>query len=349
MYIFKSAFESKQLKNDSSYKEYIEPFIGFDELLSLYYANIYHSRAVRIKSNLLSQIELDQSDLSRYISPNFSPKEFLKIFAFNLELYGNAGLERAGAKSFYLYNIKGDELRIDKDGNIYQVTNDDYKRLEGHILKYYSPRSHYYGEPDYLSALKAIELNRRADTYNEKFFDNGARPDMAIIYENAEPSAEQLDAFRQFFGSFKGYQNSHNTLILFGSDIGDKDAKIRFEKLGEVEDLSFEKLKKVSRDEIAAAHGLPPRLMGITESSALGGSGELIGQLHQFNEIEIKPKIELIEQFFDSIGIKVRLKPIDVTNFKDDGDIVTNLVSTGIISATEAREILGWQKSLKGQ
>lgn len=66
------------------------------------------------------------------------------------------------------------------------------------MLKYYSPRSHYYGEPDYLATLKQIALNQKADIYNEKFFDNGARPDMAIIYENAEPSQEQLNAFKDF-------------------------------------------------------------------------------------------------------------------------------------------------------
>lgn len=241
-------------------------------------------------------------------------------------------------------------MRLNKNKELYQHANGHFTKLDGYHFCYYSPKSRYYGEPDYLATLKQIALNQKADIYNEKFFDNGARPDMAIIYENAEPSQEQLNAFKDFFGnSFKGYQNSHNTLVLFGNDIGEKDAKIRFENLGGVDDISFERLKKVSRDEIAAAHGIPPRFLGIIENSSLGGSGELIGQLHQFNEIEIKPKIELIESFFDSIGIKLRLKPIDVTDFKDDGEIVTNLINSGIISVNEAREILGWQKTLGGQ
>ena len=114
-----------------------------------------------------------------------------------------------------------------------------------------------------------------------------------------------------------------------------------------MQDLSFKALKEVSRDEIAAAHGIPPRLLGIIQSAQLGGSGELIGQLHQLNELEIKPKIELIEGFFRSIGIKVVLSAVDVTNFKDDGEIVTQLVERGIISISEARSILGWQKNIE--
>ncbi|WP_141071219.1 phage portal protein, partial [Campylobacter fetus] len=185
--------------------------------------------------------------------------------------------------------------------------------------------------------------------YNDKFFDNGARPDLAIIYENAEPSEEQIKAFENFFGSnFRGYNNSHKTLIIYGENsANDKDAKIRFEELGRVSDLSFKELKSVTRDEIAVAHAIPPRLLGIVQGSALGGSGELSGQLQMFNELEIKPKIEMIESFFTNIGVKVTLKAMDTTSFKDDGEIVTTLVGSGILSIEEARSILGWQKNIK--
>ncbi|EMH6587453.1 phage portal protein, partial [Campylobacter fetus] len=164
----------------------------------------------------------------------------------------------------------------------------------------------------------------------------------------AEPSSEQITAFKEFFGnSFRGYNNSHKTLIIYGENgASDKDAKIRFEDLGKVTDLSFKELKSVSRDEIASAHGVPPRLIGVIQGSALGGSGELSGQLQMFNELEIKPKIEMIESFFTNIGVKVTLKAMDTTSFKDDGEIMTTLVGSGILSVEEARSILGWQKNI---
>ncbi|HDX6240963.1 TPA: portal protein, partial [Campylobacter fetus subsp. venerealis] len=34
-------------------------------------------------------------------------------------------------------------------------------------------------------------------------------------------------------------------------------------------------------------------------------------------------------------------------SFKDDGEIVTTLVGSGILSIEEARSILGWQKNIK--
>ncbi|MBQ7271694.1 MAG: portal protein, partial [Campylobacter sp.] len=69
---------------------------------------------------------------------------------------------------------------------------------------------------------------------------------------------------------------------------------------------------------------------------------ELIGQLHAFNELTIIPKQEQIEWFFYQIGFAIKLKPIDVSNFKDDSDLVTNLVQNGILNLNEARAILGY-------
>lgn len=347
----KAAKQSVQIKEDSNTGDLIEPFFNFNELLNGYYYNVYHRRALKIKAGLLSQIEIKQSNLTNFLPTNLSPKNFINIFTLNLELYGNAYLEKSGtANSYFLYNIPANEVRVDKNLQIYQYINNNKNKIEGFHLKYYSPKSSYYGEPDYLASLEQISINKKADNYNSKFFDNGAKPDLAIIYENAEPSEEQITAFRDFFGnSFKGYNNAHKTLILYGDSLGEREAKIRFENLSNVTDLSFKALKEVSRNEIAAAHGVPPRLLGITDAAALGGSGELIGQLMMFNELEIKPKIEFLESFFENIGIKLRLKAMDTTNFKDDGDIVANLVNMGIISVNEARSILGWQKTLQGQ
>lgn len=348
-FIFKSTPNSSQISRDTEVNNIIEPFFSFDTLLGFHYSNVYHRRAIKIKAGMLSQIEVDESDLMKFIGGGISAKAFLFEFCYNLELYGNAPIEKAGSANFALFNIPAHEWRTNKKREIFQIDNEGLAhKLDGFYFKYYSPSSRYYGEPDYLSALSAILINKQADEYNSAFFSNGARPDLAIIHENSEPNEEQIKAYKEFFSSnFKGSGNAHKTLLAYtGGNINEKDAHIRFEKLGGVDDLSFANLKKVSRDEIALAHGIPPRLLGIMDAGGLGGSGELIGQLQQFNEIEIKPKIELIEGFFENIGIKVCLKALDVTNFKDDGSIVTTLVSTGIISVDEARSILGWQKNI---
>jgi len=343
--VIKGAGSSKQfVANDYWLDNYIEPFISFGSLLAMYYANTYHRRSIRIKAAILSQIE--ETNLDQFIEGGTTAKDLLYSFLINMEIHGNAFLEKTQNNKLYL--LPTQEARVDTEGNFFQVSFGRVQRLEALHMRYYSPSSRWYGEPDYLATLLQIQTTQKADKYNDSFFNNGAKPDFAIVFENSEPTSEQMEAFKTFFGeNYKGYDNAHKSIVLAAkSEMGEKDAKIRLEELSKIEDISFEKLKSVNRDEIISAHGVPPRLVGVMNSGQLGGGQELIGQLHAFNELEIKPKIELTEQFFKTNGYKLKLKPLDVTNFKDDADVITGLVDRNIISITEARDILGWQKNL---
>lgn len=313
----------------------IEPFFDFNKLLDLYYLNTYHRRCILLKASLLSNIE----DGSKLENQNLTPKELLFAFVLNLELYGNAFMEQCRDRLYVLPTL---EARINEQREVFQVKDNAKIPINAKHLFYYSPKSRFYGEPDYLGSLQNISINAKADSFNNAFFENSARADKAIIFENAEPSTEQLSAFREFFGSnFKGYENAHKTLVVTANG---ENAKLRIEDLSKTDDLSFKELKNLNRDEIIAAHGVPPRMIGVMSAGNLGGGGELIGQLHAFNELTIIPKQEQIEWFFYQIGFPIKLKKIDVTNFKDDSDLVTNLVSSGILNINEARAVLGYEK-----
>lgn len=334
--IFKNTTDSNQLKSESK-NSYglIEPFFSFDKLLDMFYINTYHRRCIMLKAALLSNIE----DGSKLENQYMTPKDLLYAFVLNAEIYGNAFLEICRDKLYILPTI---EARVSENREVYQQKNSKITKLDAAHLLYYSPKSRYYGEPDYLAALLPILINAKADSFNDSFFNNSARADKAIVFENAEPDEGQIKAFKEFFGSnFKGYENAHKTLVVTAMG---ENAKVRFEDLSKTDDLSFERLKNINKDEIIAAHGVPPRMVGVMSAGTLGGGGELIGQLHSFNELTIIPKQEQIEWFFYQIGFPIKLKPIDVTNFKDDSDLVTNLVSSGILSLNEARAILGYEK-----
>lgn len=325
--------------------QFIEPFFSFEAVLNLYYTNTYHRSCIRIKSNILSQIE--STDLDRYLPKNKKPKRFLKELVTQAEIFGNVFIELAGTPiDPTLYIIPAHECRIDRYGQIYQYLNGALTLMNGAHYSYYSPKSRFYGEPDYLATVKRLQTEEKIDSYNDVFFDNNAMPNMAIFFENSEPSEKQLDGFQQFFGSsFKGYQNAHKTLVLSTGKDADKDGRIRMQEMNRINDMSFEKFKNMNREEIIAAHNVPPRLVGIISSGQLGGGNELIGQLHQFNQLEILPKIDEIESFFQGLGIQLKLKPIDPTAFKDDASVVQGLVQLGIVTVDEAREVLGWQKA----
>ncbi len=346
--ILKGAKESRQLidKDYLNPAGFIEPFVDFNVLLKFYYYNVYHQRSVKLKASLLSQTS--ESNLDKYLPKNKFVKDFLYAVILDLETYGNAFCEKAGTlRDFNLFHILGYQGRINKEEEIYQVSDTlESIKLDGYHLKYYSPSTKYYGEPDYLSVLEQIDTTKSADSYNSNFFKNGARPGFGIVFENSSPNTEQMQAFKEFFGSnYKGFSNAHKSLVLHTgkSSEGQAPAKVRLEKLNAIDDMSFEKLKSVTRDEIIAAHGVPPRLVGVMAAGQLGAGKELIDQLHSFNETVIKHKIQVIEGFFENIGIKHKIQVLDVTNFKDDSDLVTNLVDRSILSVQEAKEILGFR------
>ncbi len=342
--IIKSTIESKQRDDDILiYEKIIEPFLNYDKIKALYSANIYHQRSLKLKALLLSQIK--ESNLDNYLKDKTASK-FLYNFVLNAETFGTAFVEKAGSSNdFALYNLSSYKGRIGIDNRIYQDAINEYIALDGAAFLYPTILSEYYGEPDYISAINQIYTLYKADIYNSKFFDNGAKPDQVIIFEDSDPSEEQIEAIKKFYKKeFGGYKNAHKTLILTtGEGNGETKPKIRVEDISKIRDLSFEKLKKVGRDEIIAAHAIPPRLVGVVEPSQLGGGGELIGQLHMFNELTIKPKIALIEEFFNStIGVKLKLKPFNPDNFKDDADLLTKLVNATILTPQEAKSLLGW-------
>jgi len=342
--------DTKQYLDETDYLHdgLVQPFFSFDEMLFFYYSNVYHRRCLSIKARMLSQFK--ESDLKKHLPAGMGVRRFLNALNLDLGIYGNYFIEQAGVPSNYsLFHLPAFQARLNTKREIYQVQRWNKKqKLEGFHMSTHSPRSRFYGEPDYLAVLKQISVTAKADTYNEKFFDNGGRPDLALIFENAIPSKEVRQSFMTFFkDNFGGgVENVHKALMLWTGKDPENKSHIKFEKLSEITDLSFKDLKYINRDEIITAHGTPPRLVGIVTSGQLGSSRELIDQLHAYNEMEIKPQQTLIDEFFDSIDIKHESKPIDVTNFKDDSDLITGLVQAGIIEVQEAREILQWSKNI---
>jgi hypothetical protein len=111
----------------------------------------------------------------------------------------------------------------------------------------------------------------------------------------AEFSEEVENTIRSGFEKLKGVENAHKTMLLsvpFPKD----EAEIKFEKLMvDLKDLPFEKLSQATREEILAAHGVPPRLVGIVTAGQLGGGSEMEGQMLSFIEMKVRPRMVYLE------------------------------------------------------
>lgn len=222
-------------------------------------------------------------------------------------------------------------------------------------LKNYHPRSSYYGLPDFLPALRALVGNKKAGDFNISFFENNAIPQYAIIVKGGELAKGTRKRIEEYFRThIKG--TAHKTLILeIVQDEGEKvDLEIKPLSV-DVKDASFQMFRADNAEEIRVAHGVPGRLIGLTEKGGLGGAGEGATQQEIFKYHVIEPKQTRLEYRINNFLIKrgfgfqdweLRFKEIDVTDEAKASEIVDRLVRLGILTINEGRREVG-QKPLE--
>ncbi|HHN46939.1 MAG TPA: phage portal protein [Planctomycetes bacterium] len=222
-------------------------------------------------------------------------------------------------------------------------------------LKNYHPRSSYYGLPDFLSAFRALVGNQKAGDFNIQFFENNAVPQYAIIVKGGELAKGTRKRIEEYFREhIKG--EAHKTLILEVVQDGDEKVEVEIKPLAvDVKDSSFRMFRSDNAEEIRVAHGVPGRLIGLTEKGGLGGAGEGSTQQEIFKYHVIEPKQSRLEYRINNFLIKrgfgiedweIRFKEIDVTDEAKVAEIVQKLVKLGVLTINEGRRQMG-QKPLK--
>lgn len=198
----------------------------------------------------------------------------------------------------------------------------------------YSAKTSFYGVPNYIAGLTAIIENVSIRKFGIAFFDNDARPAIALLITGGMWGDTQKKAIEEYCGrELKGKENAHKLLVLH---IEDEKADIEIKEVSKILDGNFLKESEKNRDEIARVHGpIPPKLLGIASGSSIGGGGESIGELKTFIEVVIKWKQRKIEAFFNAFlriiynlnfNPMFKLNTIDITSAKDDA-VVYSLLS----------------------
>lgn len=222
-----------------------------------------------------------------------------------------------------------------------------------HIMNYTSS-SDYYGLPDILPALGALLGDEQRESYNIDFFENYAIPSYAVTVAGAELDEETMDRIRQYFQKDLK-ENRHATLVLSAPNpLGDGPAvEFQFEKLAvDVGEASFRLYRMDNRDEVLAAHGVPPYRMGIAETGSLGGS-TAVESTEIYKDSIIQPRQQMIEARInrhilrDALGItdwSFRFNEIDTRDEERDTQIYQMLFQMGAITPNQIREKLGEER-----
>jgi len=208
-------------------------------------------------------------------NPEISPKEFRVLLMQHLQLAGNAYIKKVkqGSRSIELWPMLPDKITPVPSNTIGQLLGSymfnsgingigiEYIPPELVIhMKFEDPSNPLLGISPLMAAAKEVDIAVEQSKWNKVSLQNRGNPD-GIVSFDAELSKEQVTEIEQAIREKRaGAENAHRIWV-FPS--GAKFQKISMSQI----DLDFINGKKMTREEICAAFGVPPPLLGIYDQA----------------------------------------------------------------------------------
>ncbi|MFN3944585.1 MAG: phage portal protein [Allosphingosinicella sp.] len=264
-----------------------EPPIALDGLARAFRVSPHHSSAIILKRNLLVASFLPH--------PRLSAKAF-GAFVQDYQVFGMAYLQRRR-------NMIGGTLRYDhllakyvrrglEAGRWWWIPRGHRNEEElepGSVIQAMQPdvNQEIYGVPEYISALQSALLNESATLFRRRYYLNGTHAGF-ILSAMGDFDEGDIDNLREALKNSKGVGNFKN-LFLHAPTAGGKEGGIKLTPIGEVAAKDeFLGIKNTTRDDVLAAHRVPPQLLGIVPQNQ-GGFGNPADATDMFFELEIEP------------------------------------------------------------
>ena len=256
------------LLHNGRYYQTPTPLTGLARLLR---ANAYHWPMLEFKANMILRGFIDSPAL---------PRETMKKAVIDYLVFANAYLQRQRnflGKTLRLTHLPAINMRRGKDPDTYCQLRLDGKEImfePGEVLhiKNYEVSQDIYGLPSYYGAIQSMLLQEDATLFRRRYYRNGAHMGYIFYSSSAYLDKDDEEALRKAIKTSKGVGNFRN-LFLHIPNGREKDIQIL-----PVGDFStkddLEKIKNISRDDIIAAHRIPPALANIIPQVA-GGLGDI--------------------------------------------------------------------------
>lgn len=279
--------------------KWYEPPISWEGLARSWRASVHHNSALAVKRNVLvstfkPNALLSRSDFAQVVIDHLV---FGNLFLQQVKnrLGGVMKLDPAPAK----FTRRGTDL-----GTYWWVPSYNQERqLDGVIhLMEHDINQEVYGLPEYLAALNSAWLNESATLFRRKYYQNGSHAGFILYMTDAAQQQQDVDALRKALKDSKGPGNFRN-LFMYAPN-GKKDG-LQIIPISEVSAKDeFFNIKNVTRDDVLAAHRVPPQLMGIIPSNT-GGFGDASKAAEVFYHNEILPLQTRLQEINELLGEEV--------------------------------------------
>ncbi|MBV8972710.1 MAG: phage portal protein [Sphingomonadaceae bacterium] len=165
----------------------------------------------------------------------------------------------------------------------------------------YDLNQELYGVPDYLSGLQSAFLNESATLFRRRYYINGSHAGYILYLSDPSQNEEDIDKLREALRKSKGPGNFRN-LFLYSPN-GKKDGVQVIPVSEAAAKDEFLGIKNTTRDDVLAAHRVPPQLLGVvpTNAGGFGAVGPAADAFHRFEIVPLQRKFLAVNQ---TLGIE---------------------------------------------
>lgn len=248
----------------------------------------HHQSAILLKRNLL----VASFEPTRWLS-----KTDFARFALDWLVFGNAYLQSvpnlAGGTALLKpspapwtrVGLKPDQFFYVQPGRFMADALEYQPGAVFHLMEP-DPMQEIYGMPEYLSALQSGLLNESATLFRRKYYLNGSHAGFILYIGEEGLNNADSDRIREALKQSKGPGNFRNLYLHIPKGKEKGVQVIPIAELGAKDE--FLGIKEVTRDDMLAAHRVPPQLLGIVPKNA-AGFGNVNDAARTFYQMEIVP------------------------------------------------------------
>ena len=250
---------------------------------------------------------------------------------------------RKGLEGEYVYCADWTDTKAEKiHYQPYNPITRESKQL--YYCQFYRPGEGTYPLPDYVGALKYIEVDTEISNYYLNSIKNGFTAQTHIQLFKGIPTPEEARATaRRFKENYQGTDNAGGLIIQY-NDPTEKESVISNLQPSDF-DKQFDLLNKTVQQEIFVAHKVnSPMLFGVRVEGQLGGRSELIESYEMFHHAYIEPRQQKIDDVFSYLLEPIAQVRLETINKPPIGLDYQALFTAGIIDRNETRKELGFDE-----
>lgn len=269
------------LVDNGRYYQTPVPLSGMARLL---YANAYHGPLLEFKTLMVMRGFLPSAAVSRQ-TMDAAATDFSVFANAYLHLHRNWFGEVVRCSHLPAINMR----RLKEPGRygLILANGQIHEFEEGEVFhfKNYDVAQSIYGKPRYLGAIQSMLLNEDATLFRRRYYKNGAHMGYVFYTSGADLEKDDQVKIRTAIEGSKGLGNFRNMYL----HIPGGDAKaVQILPVGDFSSKDeLEAIKNLSRDDMIAAHRVPPIMANVIPTNTAGfGDIEKFDRVYEKNEIE---------------------------------------------------------------